>query len=241
MFKDYLIGLTQLLFPDNCLMCKIHLNGSRSHQLCDGCLAKITLNTPPFCIKCSRHLNETNSEGLCPSCLNISPNFDVSWSSCLYTETLAQLIHSYKYHGKTSLRKTFGNLMINFIETYHIPMHQFDLVIPIPLHPVRFRERGYNQAELLSQMIAQKYHLTHQTNILKRVKFTQSQTMLEAKQRWTNVHEAFKIYDSKKIADKNILIVDDLLTTAATTNAASQTLKEAGAAFVGVLTLSITP
>jgi predicted amidophosphoribosyltransferase len=90
-------------------------------------------------------------------------------------------------------------------------------------------------------MIAQHYHLAHHTDILKRFKNTQSQTLLEAKQRWTNVNEAFRINNSLKIADKSILIVDDLLTTSATTNAASLTLKNSGAAFVGVLTLSITP
>jgi ComF family protein len=151
------------------------------------------------------------------------------------------LLHNFKYYGITSLRKTFAEIMISSLEDYHVLRNDFDMVIPIPLHPTKLRERGFNQAELLSRPIAQNRQIEHRSDILIRTAFTPSQTTMEAKQRWTNIHGAFRIAFSSDIADKSILIIDDLLTTAATVNEAAKTLKEAGAAYIGVLTLAVTP
>jgi competence protein ComFC len=240
MLQDVFQGIKELVFPDNCLICRNYLNSRHQKQLCDSCLLTITQNTPPFCLKCSRPITVFNSQGLCLSCLKSDYHFDIAWSACIYEKPLTELIYSFKYHGKTSLRKLFFHLLKDFIETYHVPLEHFDMIIPIPLHPTRFRERGFNQAELLSQMIAEYYQLCHRNDLLMRWKFTPSQTLQEAKQRWTNVSDAFRINDPLDIADKSVLIVDDLLTTAATANAASETLKKAGAAYVGVLTLATT-
>ncbi len=241
MLQDVLQGIKELVFPDNCLLCRHYLNSHHQKQLCPACLDAIRPNTPPFCIKCSRHLTVFNTDGLCSSCMKIMYGFDAAWGACLYEDPLPSLVHAFKYHGKTALRKTLTQLMISFIETYHIPLRNFDMVLPMPLHPTRYRERGFNQAELLSQAISKYYDLSHETDILTRWKFTASQTTAEAKQRWTNVSGAFRINNSLKVADKSVLLVDDLLTTAATAHAASSALREAGAAYVGVLTLAITP
>ncbi len=76
----------------------------------------------------------------------VSFAFDQAWSVCLYNETAQKLLHAFKYNSKTSLSKTFVPLMIDFIDRHHIPLQKFDLISPIPLHPVRLRERGYNQS-----------------------------------------------------------------------------------------------
>ena len=241
MLQDLLQGFKELVFPDNCFLCKKYTYNCNQHYLCLNCLSSIELNTPPFCLKCSRHLTIFNDRGFCATCLKTDYSFDAAWSACIYEKPLTDLIYAFKYHGKTYFKKTFGHLLIEFIDTYQIPIKNFDIIIPIPLHPARFRERGFNQAELLSQILAEHYGIGHQTDLLKRSKLTDSQTLLEAKQRWTNVGDAFKIDNLSGIADKNILIVDDLLTTAATADAASKTLKNSGAAYVGVLTLAITP
>ncbi len=242
MLQDLLQGIKELAFPDNCFLCRKYLQSSHQKQLCPSCLSAIVFNTPPFCLKCSRHLTVFNEQGLCLSCIKNNYSFDIAWSACIYEDPLTTLIHAFKYHDKTHLRKFFYNIITDFIDTYHIPLENFDLIVPIPLHPTRYRERGFNQAELLSQMIAERYCLPHRTDILMRWKFTASQTTTtQAKQRWTNVSDAFRINHSSDIADKSVLIVDDLLTTAATAHVASEALKNAGAAYVGVLTLAITP
>ena len=241
MLQGFLQGVTELIFPNNCFLCRSYLHSHHQRQLCLSCLTSLTLNSPPFCLKCSRHLTTYNDQGLCHTCLNSIYSFDVAWSACLYEDPLPNLIHAFKYQGKTLLRKSFSHLLIDFIDMYKIPLNHFDMIVPVPLHSTRYRERGFNQAQLLSQEIARHYNLIHRNDIIIRSKSTLSQTTQEAKQRWTNVSDAFRINHSLDIADKNILIVDDLLTTAATANAISNALKDAGAAYVGVLTLAITP
>lgn len=240
MLQDFLQGLRELVFPDNCYLCRTYLNSSHQQQLCGPCNARIILNTPPFCLNCSRRLETFTHQGLCASCLKRPPVFDSAWSACIYEDALPKLIHDFKYQGKTHLKRLFHPLIRQHIERFRIPMDTFDIIAPVPLHPTRLRERGYNQAALLSAMLAEDYGIVHQEKLLSRTRFTQPQSLSDTKQRWTNTEGAFKINPSFSIADKNILIVDDLMTTAATANEISKVLKEAGAAYIGVLTLAVT-
>jgi competence protein ComFC len=130
--------------------------------------------------------------------------------------------------------------MASFIDTYHFDIGQFDAIAPIPLFPSRFRERGYNQSQLLSQEIVQKYRINLSTTNLIRTRNTEHQTLLCEKERWTNIDGAFRIRNPSEFRGKNILIIDDLLTTGATASEAARTLKDAGAKTVGILTLAIT-
>jgi len=130
--------------------------------------------------------------------------------------------------------------MINFIKNYNFDIAQFDNITPIPLFPTRQRERGYNQAQLLAQLISQEFEINLSLNNIIRIKHTTSHTQLSQKERWTNIRDAFRIQNSTDIDGKNILLVDDLLTTGATSSEAARTLKKAGAKTVGVLTLAIT-
>lgn len=129
--------------------------------------------------------------------------------------------------------------MIQFITQNNLDISQFNIITPIPLHAARFRERGYNQSELLAKIIAQKYQIPLIPNLLKRCYNTPSQTLLSQKDRWTNISDAFRINDSRDIRDQNILIIDDLLTTGATASEAALVLKKHGAPKVGILTLAI--
>lgn len=129
--------------------------------------------------------------------------------------------------------------MIRFIKKRGLDIDQFDMIVPIPLHAAKYRERGYNQAELLAVPLAQKYDKMILVSLLKRVRNTPSQTSLSRKNRFTNVQGSFRINARININNKNILIIDDLLTTGATASEASLCLKMHGAAKVGILTLSI--
>ena len=240
MLADFFQGIKELAFPDNCILCRAFLGGRHQRQLCPTCLETIQRNVPPFCALCSRHLEQYSDDSLCSACRGQKRPYDRAWGACVYEETMRKLLHAFKYNGKTALRKTFLNLMIEFVNTYHVPLEQFDMATPIPLHPVRLRERGFNQAQLLSEGLCRHTHLIHRPQILVRTRATDTQTILDQKQRWTNLKEAFKMTLSESVGDKAVLLVDDLLTTGATAAAAAETLKEAGAAYVGVITLAIT-
>jgi ComF family protein len=224
MLQAFLEGAVELFFPDNCLLCRQFLNSRHQRQLCPDCQSGLALNPMPF----GRHT-------FAAPCA-----FDQSWSVCLYNETAQKLLHAFKYNAKTSLSKTFVPLMIEFIDRHHLPLDEFDLISPIPLHAVKMRERGYNQSALLSHALGLHYGLEHAENLLVRTKKTQTQTELGAKQRWTNMQGAFRIQNPTEAFGKSVLLVDDLLTTGATVHNAAEALKAAGTRRVGVLTLSVT-
>ena len=224
MLQAFLQGALELIFPDNCLLCRQFLNSHHQRQLCADCLGSLAINPTPF----SRQT------------ANGTFAFDHAWSVCLYNEPAQKLLHAFKYNSKTSLCKTFVPLMIDFIDRYSLPLQQFDLITPIPLHPVRLRERGYNQSALLSLALSRHYGMLHTENLLIRRKMTPTQTELGAKQRWTNMEGAFKIKSPTDVDGKSIVLIDDLYTTGATVNSAAETLKTAGAARVAVLTFSVT-
>jgi ComF family protein len=128
--------------------------------------------------------------------------------------------------------------MAHFVETYHLDIHQFDLFMPVPLSATKSRERGYNQSHLLAHGLSMRYNIPLSKNNLIKIRETETQTHLSQKERWTNIAGAFRIKNSKEIKSKNILIIDDLLTTGATSSEAAKTLKQNSAQDVGVFTLA---
>ena len=130
--------------------------------------------------------------------------------------------------------------MADFISTYHLDINQFDKIVPIPLSQSRLRERGYNQSGLLAEEISRIYKICLSKKNLVRIRNTEHQTLLSEKERWTNIYGAFRIKNLSRFSGKNILVIDDLLTTGATASEAARTLKDAGAKTVGILTLAIT-
>jgi ComF family protein len=223
MLQAFLQGAFELIFPDNCLLCRQYLNSRHQRQLCAKCLSSLVFNPIPF--------SRQTTPGIMA--------YDHAWSACLYNEPAQKLLHAFKYSSKTSLSKTFVPLMIEFIDRHHVPLQKFDLITPIPLHPAKLRERGYNQSALLSLGLSRHYGILHSDHLLIRQKKTTTQTELGAKQRWTNMEGAFRIKNPTDVAGKGILLIDDLFTTGATVHNAAEALKAAGAAKVGVLTFSI--
>jgi ComF family protein len=131
--------------------------------------------------------------------------------------------------------------MIDFIAYHQFDIHQFDLLVPIPLHPARQRERGYNQAELLGRLLGFHYDIPVLPGVLKRSIPTSRQIELSSKERWTNLTGAFRINSQFSVNNRKILIIDDLITTGATASAAADALKNAGAITVSIFTLGTTP
>jgi ComF family protein len=165
-------------------------------------------------------------------------HFDRAFSPCLYEGVVKELIHTFKYNGRDYLGATLSKLMLEFIEDYNIPVDLLDLIIPIPLHKTRLREREFNQAQILSSYIARKFNKKLILNNLRRIRYTKTQTELETDQRLLNVKDSFAITKKEEIKDKNILLVDDVLTTGATSSEAAYALKNSGANVVFVLTLA---
>ena len=239
MFKSFWQGFLNLVYPPVCILCHDPLAPTITKELlCSGCRRLLLPNRPPFCLKCSRPL-QPDGPAHCHICRREKLYFDRAWGTCCYSEATKRLIHKLKYGGKTVLRHFFSDRIIEFVTHYNVALQYFDLVMPVPLHPVRLRERGFNQSLLLAEIISQKYSIPLSINNLRRTRHTQNQARVSQKERWTNIEHAFKIKTSKDINEKNILVVDDLYTTGATLSEIARTLKAAGAHKVCGLTFAI--
>ena len=239
MLRKFLNALMDIVYPRTCLVCKRHLKETAcvDNLVCMECWGKIKINPPPFCRHCGRHM-ENPERNICPNCVRKQLHFDRAFSPCVYEGVIKELIHAFKYQGKDYLGQTLTRLMIEFIEDYNLPIGMLDLVVPVPLHKTRLREREFNQAQILSNHIARKFNKNVLHDSLRRLRHTKTQTELEIDQRLLNVKNSFAVTKNREIKGKNILLVDDVLTTGATCSEAAYVLKNAGANIVFVLTLA---
>ncbi|MBI5144579.1 MAG: ComF family protein [Candidatus Omnitrophica bacterium] len=241
MLRSLLGGLVEIVYPRVCLICQKKLKNTSSidNLVCLECWQKIKRNLPPFCFRCGRHLEKKDfRKNICSACIRQALHFDRAFSPCVYDGVIKELIQAFKYQGKDYLGVSLSKLMTEFIREYNLPMEYIDLIIPVPLHKTRLREREFNQAEVLSNCIAQEFNKQISTENLMRHKHTRTQTELAPQERLSNVRESFRVEKNEEIKGKNILLVDDVLTTGATASWASAALKDCGANIVFVLTLA---
>lgn len=240
MLRKLIRGLTDIIYPKVCLSCKRKLGAQEPQEyICGACRLKIKKNLPPFCSSCGRHLEKNNRhKNICPACLKNKLHFDRAFSPCLYEGVAKELIHEFKYKGKDHLGKPLSKIMIDFIKEYDLPIDCLDFIIPMPLHKTRLREREFNQAEILSRHIASEFNKEVRPEALIRKSLTKTQTGLPVSSRFANASGSFAVTKYDALKGKNVLIVDDVLTTGATSSEAALVIKRAGANIVFVLTLA---
>ncbi|TRZ49935.1 ComF family protein [bacterium] len=241
MWRKFLAGLADIIYPKTCIGCKSKLQspGAINDLICSSCWQKIKKNTPPFCHSCGRRLLPGNCvKNICRECLKQSLSFDRAFSPCVYDGVIKNLIHAFKYGGRVKLGKPLSSLMIEFIKEYNLPLDFIDFIIPMPLHRTRLREREFNQAQILSDCIAAEFNKKMLDTNLIRHRHTKTQTELKMDKRLANVKGSFSVLDKEAIKGANILLIDDVLTTAATCSEAASALKNNGANIVFVLTLA---
>lgn len=239
MLRRFIATLIDAVYPKICIVCKNKLRDAFSidNLVCLECWGKIRRNLPPFCCRCGRHL-EKPVKNICPKCIKKHLHFDRAFSPCVYEGVLKELIHAFKYKNKDYLGTALSRLMIEFIKEYNLPLDIIDFIIPMPLHKARFREREFNQAGILSNYIAANFNKELSGGFLLRHRLTRTQTGVADEKRFLNVKGSFSLNRKAGIKGKNILLVDDVLTTGATSSEAAYILKEAGANIVFVLTLA---
>lgn len=220
-------ALLDLLFPPHCVGC--HRPGT---WLCPECREKIEFITEPVCPRCGRPVTQPGR--LCPICRRMNPPIDGIRSAAYFEGVLREGIHHFKYRGIRALARPLGQLMSERWSFYHIPG---EVLIPVPLHPSRLAERGYNQAMLLARELGATLDLPVETGSLVRVRATASQVTLDAAARRENVRDAFRCLDDQ-VAGRQVVLVDDVCTTGATLSACSIALQEAGADSVWAYTLA---
>lgn len=241
MLRRLMHGLIDILYPEICIACRDRLaeRAAIDGLVCAECWGKARINLPPFCHSCGRHLEKAHLyRGICPGCIRRRLHFDRAFSPFVYEGVIKELLHEFKYKNKPYLGSILSQPMIEFIKEYDLPMQHLDFIIPVPLHKTRLREREFNQAQILSSHIAQEFNKELLSDCLMRHRQTKTQTELEQEARLLNVKDSFNVAEDARIKGRNILLVDDVLTTAATCSEAACALKRAGAGMVFVLTLA---
>jgi len=192
----------------------------------------------PRCASCGLpfHNFEAGAEHLCGRCILQPPPYSGARSYGYYTAELSRVIQEFKFHGRRNLTSLLATLLTEtFLNSWR--EGDFDLVVAVPLHPKRKRERGYNQSELLARALARSAAIPY-SRPLARIRPTLPQVGLTDSQRLENVRQAFRCDSAQAVSQRRILLVDDVMTTGATVASAAQALVEAGALRVSVLTVA---
>jgi ComF family protein len=180
---------------------------------------------------------ENSPAPLCRICRRGLYDFDCARSYGVYTPAMARSIILLKYHAVFPLGGWFASHLAE-VARVHSQTCVADVVIPVPVHSARLRERGYNQAELIARPLARRLNIPLQTGLLMRTRPRPLKLKLTMGERWRTVRGAYAVRDGARVDNLRVLLVDDVMTTGATLDACSRALRRAGAAQVVALTVA---
>lgn len=223
----YANALLDFFFPSFCAACKTKLSGTERF-VCASCISKIQRATPE---RIEHEFHRKFQQDQIISGFQSAFVFEKE-------KELQTILHLLKYNGKFLLGKFLGKIATQETLT-NIEAWKADLIIPVPLHSVKKAERGYNQAEFICKGISKVLRIPYKSNILKRTRFTLSQTTMTLEERKNNVHQAFQLKGKNNLIGKRILIVDDVITTGATITECARVLKEKGAGEIFAFSVAI--
>ena len=233
--SGWLSALADLLFPPQCLGCGTALAASVPPLFCQSCQEHLPWITAPLCTCCGTPFQAGVSH-LCGACLAQPPAFNLARSLFRYQEPLRSRILALKFQHDLSLLPGLAALCrqaaacADFAEP--------DCIVPVPLHPIRLRERGFNQAQHLARSCFPQWQERIAPHLLLRLEHSPPQTSLGGRARRRNLRGVFSLAKGMRITGQKVLVVDDVFTTGATVEACAQALKQAGAARIEVFTLA---
>ncbi|HEY5626735.1 MAG TPA: ComF family protein [Nitrospira sp.] len=231
----------RFMMPVACIGCDKPLATDPVPFFCRQCWDAITPITGPTCFRCHQPFASAAATSWtpthqCQNCLAHPPGYQRAWTLFPYLPPLQDAICSFKYHGKVALAKPLASLMIsalpNEIDT--------DIILPVPLHPGRLREREFNQSLLLADQVG--HHLSQPVSPHQLVRSlpTAPQTTLSRQERLHNLRQAFAVRNPDTIAGRKLLLIDDVFTTGTTLSECAKALLRAGAESVSALALART-
>ncbi|MDD4110308.1 MAG: ComF family protein [Clostridia bacterium] len=235
--KEFFNKLLEVVYPSDitCFLCGNELKDE--NMLCEDCQKKVEC-TEKICLKCGSPC--LTLADYCLHCQKHKRAFKMARAPFVYSGNIAVSVQNFKYNGKKYLANPFSKMMKKEYEKMEKEGMQVDLIVPVPLHKDRQKKRGFNQAELIAVELSNLINIPISHNNLQRIKNTETQTNLSYKERQKNLDNAFVITDKTEFKDKNILLIDDVLTTGSTADHCATILKKAKAKNVYVLTFATT-
>ncbi len=233
--KNYGTALLDLVYPRRCESCEVMLYYNQQNEarwLCVDCLQKLPRMLPPFCECCGEPYDGAISSSFrCGNCADLKLHFECAISGYHAKDAVRELIHRFKYQHELHLSGLLGCLLQKTLEDPRLVTEDVTqwALVPVPLHHARQREREYNQAWELCRVLADISGITA-LDALKRVRSTTPQASLSRHQRMENLHQAFQVKSSStlhaRLKGRNVLLVDDVLTTGSTTSECARILKK---------------
>jgi competence protein ComFC len=227
-------ALGSLFYPATCVGCADEVDGVE--YLCATCRSKAPRITAPFCAKCSEPffgaITQTFS---CANCEHRTLHFDAAVAAYRSRGVVRKLVHDFKYGRQRHLRHPLAEWRGETLDDPRLRGRRFNLIIPVPLHAARERERGFNQATLLAELLADKIAVPLRA-VLERIRYTTTQTAYDRAERMENLHDAFRLRKNRDVRELRVLLIDDVLTTGSTLSECARVLKAAGAISVHAAT-----
>lgn len=235
-FLQNLNRIKDLIYPRHikCIFCGDEIKDLNDYDACEKCLNTLPFIIKDFCPRCGAQMSK-DSVGVCMNCKMHNFDFDYARSVFVYDDKVKHAIHKMKIASAKYIVEPLSYALYYYFKGLN---WNVDFITYIPIHQKRLKTRGYNQAKELAS------HLSNLTNIplidcFEKIKNTPNQTSLSGKQRQENLKDAFKLI-YKELKDKNILIIDDIFTTGATSNEVSKLIRNKGANKIYVLTVAHT-
>jgi len=234
MIYKWLKSAQYLIYPSTCLLCGGQ--GQQGRDICEGCLRELPRNLS-CCPVCALPLpQEYGTSTTCGNCLTHHPGFDLSHAPFLYLPPIGRLIGDLKFNSGLTQARLLARLLGDFLET--AMEGPPELLIPVPLHPSRLRERGYNQSLELARPLSRQFGIPLQYNLCTRIRATPHQLSLKKQDRARNVRGGFRV--SGKLNAAHVALIDDVITTGATVSELARQLKKNGVERVDVWAVART-
>jgi len=206
----------------SCLFCSSSIK--KGHlSICRDCLDGLSYQGPDVCRQCGLTAYQSK---ICGNCLRSTPAFDRTLALFQYQYPVSSLLQRYKYGNQLDIATVLGKLLSKHLSSSPLP----DVLIPMPLHPHRLQERGFNQAVEIARVVSHEIEIPLDVHACKRVKFSAPQVTLPLKQRVRNMRNAFSC--ERSLENLRVALLDDVMTTGASLNALATAVKKAGAMHV---------
>ena len=237
-FPNWLNAGLALFYPEVCQLCGAEPATPREGFVGGKCWAQVRFIRPPFCQRCGLpYQGELTTPFVCTNCHDLKLYFSSARSAVVAKTVALEVIHRFKY----SRALWFENFLAGLLLREAAPGlrgQPWDAIVPVPLHPLKEREREFNQSALLARHLSRATEIPCHEKILRRTTATATQTHLKRDARAVNMKNAFAVRAGARLAGQRIVLVDDVFTTGATTNDCARALREAGAAEVCVWTVA---
>lgn len=233
-----------VFFPSDCRLCGLPLANVSRLPVCPECLDALEPIRVPQCVQCGERLLPAQllvGDGRCQGCHEFEPNFERAVSFGEYDGALRGLIHLLKYDRVLPAAAVLGELVAEAIAQLPVESDAPTLLVPVPLHAGKRRERGFNQSELIVKYVTKELSPRPEiAAVLKRQRPTHSQVGLTREERIANLRDAFRVIDPARVKGRTVLVVDDVMTTGTTVSECARVLKKAGAEKVWAATVART-